>query len=133
MKTTDPKLTPFEAAIKRYLDERAASDPQFATAYAKPGKTLKQCCNFIIAEVRKTSRTAFANEEIYGLAVHYYDEDDLGEIRSAPACRIVTPAESAAAATTPSAAASASAHKRPSAKARKTAPMPDATPSLFDF
>ncbi len=127
MKNPDYKPNPFESVIKRYLDERAASDTQFAAAYVRPGKNITSCCNYIISEVRKSGRTAFANEEIYGLAVHYYDEAGLGEVASAPKCRIVTPAHSDPDAPSP----------RPQAKKPKAAPARAAAASnqmsLFDF
>lgn len=67
----------FKKVIKEYLDNRAATDELFAKAYDKPGKTIDNCCDFIISEVKKTGRQGFADEEIFGLAVHYYNEDTL--------------------------------------------------------
>lgn len=132
MKNPDHKSDPFEAAIKRYLDERAMTDPLFAKSYAKPGKSISQCRNFIIAEVRKTGRTAFTNDEIYGLAVHYYDEDNLGDIKPAPKCRIITPAAADGKSQSDGSSA-ATTTTRPAPKARKTSRAVDVTPSLFDF
>lgn len=70
----------FEEAIKRYLDERAKNDEQFATSYAKENKSIEECCRFIIGEARKKQENRVAvmsDEEVYGLAVHYYDEDNI--------------------------------------------------------
>lgn len=65
-------------AIKAYLDARAASDPQFALAYAKNGKSIDQCCEYIMGEASKHGRAVcMTDEEVFGLAVHYYDEDDI--------------------------------------------------------
>lgn len=84
-KTTKVKaeLNEFEKTIKAYLDKRASEDELFAKSYAKEKKSIKECCNYIISEVRKSGRCGFADEEIFGMAVHYYDEDDLGEIKAA--------------------------------------------------
>lgn len=71
----------FEDTIKAYLDKRASEDSQFAESYAKEGKSIEECCNYILNEVQKSGCCGFADEEIYGMAVHYYDEDDLGEIK----------------------------------------------------
>ena len=131
MKNPDHKSNPFESAIKRYLDERAASDPQFAKVYANPGKSVSECCNFIICEVRKKNRTAFTNDEIYGLAVHYYDEADLGEIKSAPKCRVVMSVESSVT-PAPEEPAVAKPVAKSAAKQRKTPQPQDLMPSLFD-
>ncbi len=73
----------FTQTIKSYLDERAKSDELFATAYAKPKKSLDECINYILQEVQKSGCNGFADDEIYGMAVHYYDEDELGQIHGA--------------------------------------------------
>lgn len=65
----------FKEIIKAYLDKRAADDELFAKVYAKPNKSLDDCCDFIISEVKKSGRQGFADDEIYSLAVHYYNEE----------------------------------------------------------
>lgn len=70
--------------IHQYLDTRAKEDPQFAANYAKPEKSFEQCWLFILGEAKKraVNGTCFMDdEEVYGLAVHYYDEDNI-EINS---------------------------------------------------
>lgn len=67
----------FEETIKDYLDKRAKEDELFAKAYAKEGKSISECCNYILQEVEKSGRNGFADEEIYGMAVHYYDEETI--------------------------------------------------------
>ena len=74
--------------IKAYLDQRAQSDPLFATSYQKEGKSLDECCNYIVQEVQKMHVNGLADDEVFGLAVHYYDEDDLGTIKAAN-CKVV--------------------------------------------
>ena len=65
-------------AIKAYLDNRAATDGQFAVSYAKENKNLDECFRYIMGEARKHgSSVCMTDEEVYGLAVHYYDEDDI--------------------------------------------------------
>ena len=65
----------FKSTIKAYLDQRAAGDTCFATNYAKPDKSLDECCNYIFAQVQKSGCCGFCDDEIFGMAVHYYDED----------------------------------------------------------
>lgn len=71
--------------IKSYLDERARTDELFAKSYAKKNKSIDKCCTYIFGEALKNS-TAFTsnakgcmmdNDVVYGMAVHYYDEDDI--------------------------------------------------------
>ena len=84
MKQTDH----FKAAIKSYLDKRAESDELFAVSYAKENKNLDECCNFILNEVQKSGCNGFADEEVFGMAVHYYDEDDIKNVKAVN-CRVV--------------------------------------------
>jgi hypothetical protein len=44
----------------------------------KENKSLKECGQYILQEARKNgSHVAMTDEEVFGLAVHYYDEDDI--------------------------------------------------------
>ena len=71
MKTTER----FQQVIKEYLDDRAKWDSLFAANYAKESKSVSECCNYIINKVKATGRNGFADDEIFGMAVHFYDED----------------------------------------------------------
>lgn len=65
-------------AIKTYLDNRAATDTLFAVVYAKPHKSIDECFNYILGEAKKRgSSVCMTDEEVYSLAVHYYDEDNI--------------------------------------------------------
>lgn len=65
-------------AIKAYLDERAKNDEQFAQSYAKANKNIDECFDYVIGEVRKRGNAVYMTDaEVFGLAVHYYDEDDI--------------------------------------------------------
>lgn len=71
----------FLKSIKEYLDKRAATDEQFAISYAKQTKSLIECCHYILNEVMESGRKGFADDEIYGMAVHYYDEDNIKDVK----------------------------------------------------
>ena len=76
------EFTPFETAIKFHLDKRAEEDPQFAITYAKTNKSIEECCKYIFQEVEKGKKkgercVGVSDDEVFGLAVHYYDEDDI--------------------------------------------------------
>ncbi len=79
----------FKRVIKAELDKRAAEDDLFAACYAKPNKSIDQCIDFIFQEVEKSGCHGFADDEIYGMAVHYFEEDDLGEIKGASGSVVV--------------------------------------------
>lgn len=82
-------MNEFEKVIKEYLESRAKTDDLFAKSYAKEGKSIKECCNYIIQEVNKSGRQGFADEEIFSLAVHYYDEDNIKVESKTPSCNVV--------------------------------------------
>lgn len=64
--------------IKAYLDGRAKNDEQFAQSYAKTNKNIDECFDYVIGEVRKRGNAVYMTDaEVFGLAVHYYDEDDI--------------------------------------------------------
>lgn len=95
MKKTKDNSSPFALAIKTYLDRRATEDKMFAESYANPKKSIAECCDFIVSEVKRQNRTAMTDDEVYGLAVHYYDEADPGRIDKGIASRaaIVIPGD----------------------------------------
>lgn len=66
--------------IKKHLDDRAKKDPQFAVNYSKKDKNIKDCYAYIIGQARKKATAnvcCMSDDEVFGLAVHYYDEDDI--------------------------------------------------------
>lgn len=68
----------FKEAIKSYLDERAKTDELFAKAYAKENKSIDECCSYILGEAKKRGNAvAISDAEVFGMAVHYYDEDNI--------------------------------------------------------
>lgn len=73
MKTTET----FKKAIKSYLDMRAENDELFAVSYAKQNKNINDCINFILSTVQASGCNGFADDEIYSMAMHYYDEDNI--------------------------------------------------------
>lgn len=69
----------FKMAIQSYLEKKAKEDSLFAVTYAKDNKNLDECCDYIIGEARKRGGNAVAmtDDEVFGIAIHYYDEDDI--------------------------------------------------------
>lgn len=84
MKTTDY----FKQTIHTYLENRAATDELFAERYADPKKNIDDCITYILNEVKRSGCQGFADEEIYSMALHYYDEPDI-EVGKAVDCRVV--------------------------------------------
>ena len=79
----------FKTAIQNYLEYRAATDELFAPLFANPNKSIDECCKYIICEVHKSGMNGFDDDEIFGMAVHYYDENEI-EVGNPPQCRIIS-------------------------------------------
>lgn len=73
MKGTDH----FKEVIQRYLNDKAKKSLLYMKTLKKPNKNIDDCINYIIQTVQKSGRSGFTDDEIYGMAMHYYDEDDL--------------------------------------------------------
>lgn len=74
----------YENRIKAYLDKRAAEDELFAKSYAKENKSLDECCLYVLGEALKKATSykggkaaVMDDDTVFGLAVHYYDEDNI--------------------------------------------------------
>ena len=67
----------FKQTIKAYLDERAKNDELFAVSYAKENKNMDDCVTFILNQVKRSKCMGLTDEEVYSLAVHFFDEDDI--------------------------------------------------------
>ena len=65
----------FKKTIKKYLDSFAAIDEPFEAKYENPDKNLDDCCNYIFNQVKKSGCCGFADDEIYQMARHYYQEE----------------------------------------------------------
>lgn len=66
--------SPFKTAICTYLAGLAKQDKEFLQKLKNPEKNIDKCLEYIVSEVRKCGREGFCDDEIYSLAVHYYDE-----------------------------------------------------------
>lgn len=67
----------FKHTIKEYLENRALADPLFAETLKKENKNIDDCIIYIINTVQKSGENGFTDAEIYSMASHYYDEDDI--------------------------------------------------------
>ena len=67
----------FNKTIKAYLEERAENDALFAVKFANPSKSVEECVTYILNSVQKSGCNGFEDDEIFGMAVHYYDEEEI--------------------------------------------------------
>lgn len=88
MKQENKATDYFKATIQNYLEQRAQSDELFAPVYAKQNKNIDDCVNYILNYVQQSGICGFADDEIYSLALHYYDEDSI-EVGKRIECNVV--------------------------------------------
>lgn len=67
----------FKRTIKEYLDGKARTDELFAVSYAKENKNLDDCITFILNQVKASGCCGMTDDEVWSLAIHYYDEDNI--------------------------------------------------------
>ena len=84
MKATDY----FKQTIQNYLELRAESDALFTPRYHNPRKSIDDCITYILNEVRRSGCNGFADDEIYSMALHYYDEEDI-DVGKPINCKVV--------------------------------------------
>ncbi|WP_290380668.1 PcfK-like family protein [uncultured Duncaniella sp.] len=78
----------FQDTIRTYLDKMAESDALFAVKYANPSKSLSECITYIICQVQKSGCNGFEDDEIFGMAVHYWEENEI-EVGKTVNCQVV--------------------------------------------
>lgn len=79
----------FEQCIQTWLEGEKKKDEAFAKKVDESKKDVAGCCNYIISQVRASKQCGFADEEIYGMARHYFDEDDVKDPGAQGNCRVV--------------------------------------------
>lgn len=84
MKSTDA----FKKAIESHLSQLAENDTLFAETLKKPNKNIDDCLTYILNTVKDSGCNGFADEDIFKMAVHFYDEDELKPGKSI-SCNVV--------------------------------------------
>lgn len=79
----------FKKVLEEYLQHRANTDKLFAVTFSKPNKNIDDCITSIINTVRDSGCCGFEDSEIFAMAVHYYDEDNI-KVGEKIDCTVVT-------------------------------------------
>ncbi len=67
----------FKKTIQEYLEKRAIEDSLFAIQFSKKDKNIDDCITYILNTVKQSGCNGFTDDDIYSMAVHYYDEDNI--------------------------------------------------------
>ena len=78
----------FNDTIKAYLEERAENDVLFAVKLANPSKSVEDCVTYILNQVKKSGCNGFSDNEIFGMAVHYWEESEI-EVGNPINCQVI--------------------------------------------
>lgn len=84
MKSTEK----FKQVISNQLKEMAETDPLFAIKFSNEKKNIDDCVTYILNTVKNSGCNGFSDEEIFGMARHYYDESEI-EVGSRIGCNVV--------------------------------------------
>lgn len=84
MKGTDV----FKKTIEAFLNGYASKDPEFDKKFRSEGKSIDDCVTYILNTVQKSGCNGFTDDEIFGMALHYYDEEKI-EIGKPIDCKVV--------------------------------------------
>jgi len=84
MKTTNH----FKETIQNYLEQRVINDPLFALSFWKVNKNVDDCITYILNTVKESGCSGFTDDEVYSMAVHYYDEDNI-EVGKPIDCKVI--------------------------------------------
>ena len=71
-----------------YLEQRAEEDTLFAKKYRNPAKNIDECVTHILNHVQKSGCNGFTDGEIFGQAIHYYEENEI-EVGKPINCQVV--------------------------------------------
>jgi len=76
----------FLEEIKNHIE--SIDDPVFVQKTKNPDKSIEKCVAYILATVQKSEISGWADDEIFGMARHYFDEDNIDDMEHS-SCRIV--------------------------------------------
>jgi hypothetical protein len=73
----DKSTDAFRYTIEEHLKERAFRNKLFADKFSNPKKNIDDCVSYILDTVQKSGSNGFTDDEVFGMAIHYYSEDDI--------------------------------------------------------
>lgn len=71
----------FKETIKNFLDEKAKKDDLFRAKYESNPRPIDDVVTYILIQVQKSGYNGFHDDEIFGMAIHFYEENitDIGK------------------------------------------------------
>ena len=78
----------FFDAIEAYVIQKMDSNDLFAKKVCNPAKNIEDCVTYIINTIEKSGFKGFCDDEVYSMAVHYYEEENI-EVGKLVNCQVV--------------------------------------------
>lgn len=60
-----------------FLEKHCEKEPEFRHKYENPKKSMKDCVQYVINQVKESGSEGFPDRVIYGMVLHYYDEEQI--------------------------------------------------------
>lgn len=78
----------FSGAISSYIENETKNDTALQEAVKNENKSIDDCCNFIINNVKKMGVSALADEEVFAMAKAYYMDEKVQKVAKV-SCKVV--------------------------------------------
>ena len=78
----------FFDSMESFIRQKMDANDLFAKKVCNPKKNIEDCITYVINTIEKSRYKGVCDNDVYALAVHYYEEDDV-EVGKPINCRVV--------------------------------------------
>ena len=78
----------FFDSMESFIRQKMDANDLFAKKVSNPKKNIEDCITYVINTIEKSRYKGLCDNDVYSLAVHYYEEDDI-EVGKPINCRVV--------------------------------------------
>ena len=78
----------FFDSMESFIMQKMDANDLFAKKVCNPKKNIEDCITYVINTIEKSRYKGLCDNDVYSLAVHYYEEDDI-EVGKPINCRVV--------------------------------------------
>ena len=78
----------FFDSMESFIRQKMDANDLFAKKVCNPKKNIEDCITYVINTIEKSRYKGLCDNDVYSLAVHYYEEDDI-EVGKPINCRVV--------------------------------------------
>ena len=78
----------FFDSMESFIMQKMDANDLFAKKVCNPKKNIEDCITYVINTIEKSRYKGLCDNDVYSLAVHYYEEDDI-DVGKPINCRVV--------------------------------------------